>query len=316
MKKNCNSRRPGSSSMKKNKKTSADEVTNGKSKSSSRNRKNTTNTNNISSNQRHTKDQEPSVHDWVGQLAKAAVSAADGSNATFAGQSLTTKAERIEKRLNKKRKREEIKKRKREDADSKRGEHLRRYEKDKSEGRNSGSNDRGGLPSAKKTNTILKDELAQRIQAIATTLTHNKTQRPYDFTSKNKKSDKSNQKLYLKKKWDHAGIQPRSRDYGGIGLARPSLFLCTDDPSFCPKLVEEFSEHVPGFFGKQKTKVMKKQQSAGMLWRRLADSKKKQRSGDEEGGGNSHNNLRVNGKRLADMTPDERVEAMIKAGLV
>ena len=37
-------------------------------------------------------------------------------------------------------------------------------------------------------------------------------------------------------------VQPRNRDYGGLGLARPSLLLLLTDPSFIPKLEEEFSE--------------------------------------------------------------------------
>ena len=93
-------------------------------------------------------------------------------------------------------------------------------------------------------------------------------------------------------------VQPRRRDYGGLGLARPSMFLSLRDPSFVPKLEEEFAEHVPGFFGKQKTKAMKKQLDGNMLWRQLAEK----RADDS----------RVGGKKLSTMSPDERVEAMLK----
>ena len=106
----------------------------------------------------------------------------------------------------------------------------------------------------------------------------------------------------LKKSWVEETIQPRKKDYGGIGLARPSMFLSLDDPSFFPKLEMEFAEHIPGFFGKQRTKAMKKQQAGKMLWRQLADKK------------NGHQ--KVNGKKLSEMTPDERVEAMLKAGMI
>lgn len=37
-------------------------------------------------------------------------------------------------------------------------------------------------------------------------------------------------------------IQPRKRDYGGLGLTRPSLLLSLRDHSFVPKLQEEFTE--------------------------------------------------------------------------
>ena len=37
-------------------------------------------------------------------------------------------------------------------------------------------------------------------------------------------------------------IQPIKSCYGGLGLARPSLLLSLRDPSFIPKMEEEFSE--------------------------------------------------------------------------
>jgi hypothetical protein len=112
----------------------------------------------------------------------------------------------------------------------------------------------------------------------------------------------SNQTLHKKRKaWDEPSVQPRSRDYGGIGLARRSMFLGFADPSFFPKLEQEFSEHIPGFFGKQRTNAMKKQLNANMLWRQLAKAKEDKHA-------------MLHGRKLADMTPDERVQAMIDAG--
>lgn len=104
------------------------------------------------------------------------------------------------------------------------------------------------------------------------------------------------------KRWDEETVQPRPRDYGGIGLALPSLFLSFDDPAFVRRLEEEFREHIEGFFGKQRTKAMKKQLDGNMLWRKMSNIK----SG----------NQKVDGKKLASMSPDERVEAMLKAGLL
>lgn len=105
------------------------------------------------------------------------------------------------------------------------------------------------------------------------------------------------------KKWDEENVQPRPKDYGGLGLALPSLFLDFEDPSFVRRLEDEFQEHIDGFFGKQRTKAMKKQLDGNMLWRKM--SKLKQ-----------NKNQKVEGKKLADMTPDQRVEAMLKAGLL
>lgn len=78
---------------------------------------------------------------------------------------------------------------------------------------------------------------------------------------------------------DSKELQPRIRDYNGQGLVRPSLFLPLNDPSFVPKLELEFAEHIPGFFGKAKTKAAKKQADENMLWKRCLKAKE-----EEEGG--------------------------------
>jgi len=57
-------------------------------------------------------------------------------------------------------------------------------------------------------------------------------------------------KVKKRKKWDTENIQPRPKDYGGLGLALPSLFLSLEDPSFGRLLEDEFQEHIDGFFGK------------------------------------------------------------------
>ena len=98
-------------------------------------------------------------------------------------------------------------------------------------------------------------------------------------------------------KWSEESIQPRRSDYSGIGLARVSMYIEFIDPSYFPKLEEEFREHIPGFFGKQRTKAMKRQTDGNMLWRRLADEKKK----------------KGNNKKFKGMSADERVQAMLDA---
>eukprot|EP00984_Skeletonema_dohrnii_P003459 scaffold1170_cov139-Skeletonema_dohrnii-CCMP3373.AAC.1 len=75
---------------------------------------------------------------------------------------------------------------------------------------------------------------------------------------------------------DSKELQPRIRDYNGQGLVRPSLFLPLNDPSFVPKLELEFAEHIPGFFGKAKTKAAKKQSDENMLWRRCLKAKEEE----------------------------------------
>lgn len=81
-------------------------------------------------------------------------------------------------------------------------------------------------------------------------------------------------------------LQPRIRDYNGQGLARPSMYLPFNDPAFVPKLEEEFSEHIPGFFGKAKKGAGKRQREEEdvMLWRRRLEEKRG-RNGDNGRGG-------------------------------
>jgi len=73
---------------------------------------------------------------------------------------------------------------------------------------------------------------------------------------------------------DSKELQPRTRDYNGQGLVRPSLYLPFNDPSFVPKLELEFHEHVPGFFGKAKKKASKKDEDM-MLWKKCLKAKVK-----------------------------------------
>eukprot|EP00536_Pseudo-nitzschia_multiseries_P017621 jgi/Psemu1/293127/fgenesh1_pg.1684_\ len=114
----------------------------------------------------------------------------------------------------------------------------------------------------------------------------------------------SSTKKRKRQKWTEDSIQPLRSDYSGIGLARDSMYIEFVDPSYFPKLEEEFQEHIPGFFGKQRTKAMKRQTDGNMLWRRLANEKKK----------NNGN------KKFKQMSADERVQAMIdstdRAGLL
>ena len=135
-------------------------------------------------------------------------------------------------------------------------------------------------------------------------------------------------KATAKQQLTNTNIQPRKNDYGGMGLARPSLLISLRDDSFIPKFEEEFREHIPGFFGKQRTKAMKKQLDGNMLWRRMLKDKneKSSSSSSSEGNGQKKNkksqpkhqqqNIKYDGKKLSDMTPDERVEAMIKLGMI
>jgi hypothetical protein len=126
----------------------------------------------------------------------------------------------------------------------------------------------------------------------------------------------SSSRKRLRQQWSSSTLQPRSCDYGGIGLARPSLYLSFNDPSFIPKLEEEFHEHIDGFFGKVKTKAMKNQLNKDMLWKRIRAASQPSKSMRHQMPMSIGIPDRIHGKKFTDMSPDERVEAMIRAKLI
>ena len=212
--------------------------------------------------------------DWITALAKKAAT-------QDASAALLSKAERIERRNAKKRRRQE---RNPSTANAYTKSSHTEYE-----------------PEYKRVNRLsaarlksLAQKLEQRVATLQDMTTYRS--RPYQCEVVKKGKATSGNQL------SDETIQPRRRDYGGLGLARPSIFISLRDPSFVPKLEEEFAEHVPGFFGKQKTKAMKKQLDGNMLWRQLAEKRA--------------DNRKFGGKKLSEMSADERVEAMIKAGMI
>jgi hypothetical protein len=78
-------------------------------------------------------------------------------------------------------------------------------------------------------------------------------------------------------------------------------------PDFEPRFNRQFDEHVEGFFGKVKTKAMKKQ---------------RKRDGEEgvAGGGGAGEEtglqLAMKSKNLAGLSADERVERLLQQGLL
>ena len=215
---------------------------------------------------------EKPLESWISSLAKETTDAS----------TTTGKAGRIEKR--------DAKKRRREDRQAAAGQSRPK----KTEERTKGSGQKKQSEQDRRKDALMT--LAVLIEeTVAARMEQDEHPVPFPFVQVKRKSNK-------KRKLEEETIQPRNRDYGGIGLARPSMFLPLNDPSFIPKLEQEFAEHVPGFFGKQRTKAMKKQKDSGMLWRKLSDQKTQQ--------------TKVNGKKLSDMSADERVEAMLKAGML
>lgn len=120
-------------------------------------------------------------------------------------------------------------------------------------------------------------------------------------------------KASKRSKYEPSNIQPSVGSYGGLGFARPSLYLHLLDPSFVPKFREEYAEHIPGFFGKARSKVMKKQLDGDMLWRKLLEKK---RGGPGGGTDKDWAEEKYRGKRIKDMHPDARVDALIRLGFL
>jgi hypothetical protein len=234
------------------------------------------------------------MEDWIATLAKQETT-----------EMTCSKASRIEKRAAKKRQREERKQKKllvaererwrKEDLlkmtfiDSKRKEATK-------EMRRRLNPDQTKPASAKEPKEMESplQFLAERLKMRSQEKVSGKKSdvRPYS-------PEKSQKKAVVKKKMlDSSKLQPRACDYGGLGLARPSLYIQLDDPAWKAVLEEEFQEHVPGFFGKQRSKVMKKQLDGNMLWRQMLQDKQQSK-----------------GKKKT-IPADERVESMIKAGKI
>jgi hypothetical protein len=234
--------------------------------------------------------------DWITALAKKATSIDDASNKPL----VSSKAERIERRAAKKRRRQERK------QQQSTAESHRNTEEDNNVWERPDEPKQSAAAISSHHRTAMNRQSRECMKELESTLhgcistmdqpamSHRKPYQPPESTKKGKAT--SGNQLSQDR------VQPRPRDYGGLGLARPSMLIPLRDPSFVPKLEEEFAEHVPGFFGKQRTKAMKRQLDGNMLWRQLSDK----RVADQK----------IGGKKLSEMSPDERIDAMIKAGMI
>ena len=180
---------------------------------------------------------------------------------------IPSKAERVERRQAKKRRRQE----------QRGGQHKKQKKQQQQHG---SEHESSALQKRSRQNLLRFSKYLQ------TYLADYEIHPKHKFVSTEKKG-----KAVSFKRWNSENLQPRKQDYGGLGLARPTLFIALNDPSFIPRLEQEFTEHIPGFFGKQRTKAMKKQLDGNMLWRRLAEKRIP--------------------KNMKDLTPDKKVEAML-----
>ena len=208
-------------------------------------------------------------NDWISQLAKQV------SEGTV---TVPTKDERILRRNAKKRRRQE----KRSDHVEGQREHKPAFDQ------NTQRMDQSQL---------FLDQLSSYVLECVQRLNTNEDKWPKLFQPEEQRKGKAT----AGNPWNEDLIQPRNSEYGGLGLARESLFIPLRDPSFIPRLEDEFAEHIQGFFGKQRTKAMKKQLDGNMLWRQLVDKRV--------------HDKKINGRKLGDMSVDERVSAMIEAGM-
>ena len=259
------------------------------SRNSSNSNSNSRNSNNI--NNSNTNNKEEDDDNWIEQLAKKAIE-------NEPSQKVLSKEERIHRRNEKKRRRQQ-----QQQQQSKRGHTVTVVSDD-----NEDDDDRKQksltrvtqrsfpTPNNNNNNTKTRDrlrDLSKTIQLLSR-VDWKKSGR-YDASSQ----EKSRSRRRRRRADNDVTVQPRSRDYGGLGLARPSLYLPLSDPSFVPKLQQEFAEHIEGFYGKQRTKAMKKQLDRTMLWRQL------------------HNGtLLQNKKKFQNMTPDDKVNALLRAGIL
>ena len=207
--------------------------------------------------------------DWITALAKQVTS--DTNNST-----IKSKAERIEKRNAKRKRREQSKGYILNESRKSKQQHQRQQELV------SKNDNKNGHPKQTEEECMLKlhqlsNEIDMAIQ-LSSDSNHNSNtgkKRIIPFSTVNIETKKGKAVAGMTIQ-NSSQIQPRSRDYNGLGLARPSIFLSLRDDSFIPKLEEEFAEHIDGFFGKQRTKAMKKQLDGNMLWRQLLRKKQQQ----------------------------------------
>ncbi len=275
------------------------------------------------------KHQKSTDEDWVASLAAKA--SAEGTSRTGSAAVASSKAAAIERRLEKKRRRNDRLIAKSKEKEARRmareaGLESRKKLRQERHDVQSSSGGKGApvreMAAGKSRHDVHRHQsqclskLSAEVKRTAEGWNDRNRPRPYVDPSADPKKGKATKQ----KKYESSNVQPRDRDYGGLGLARPSQFLPLLDPSFIPKFEAEFEEHIPGFFGKQRTKAMKKQLDGGLLWRRLRLQKKKGgavgRGEKKKGEDDNWEDKKVNGKKLSDMSPDEKVEAMIKLGMI
>lgn len=245
---------------------------------------------------------ESSHIDWISSLARENASNDDGM-----GAKVLSKEDRKRKRESKKNRRIEQKRQKQLQQQQQQRPRQTSIQEPFSE---NSLNKSHTSSSQQQTQSLLllklsKDRLRRLSQILRSMPSTKGHSRPYYDLPKrsNEKAtltsfgsnELNSSKKRKRRKWNEDTIQPLRSDYSGIGLARTSMYIEFLDPSYFPKLEEEFREHIPGFFGKQRTKAMKRQMDGNMLWRRLANEKKQ-------------NN---NSKKFKGMSTDERVQAMI-----
>lgn len=247
-------------------------------------------------------DDDDSTKDWITALAQQQAAASPVASST-------TKEERKRKRLEKKNRREDRKLHVKQKLEEQRIRKELRRDNHRTKGLNGSTRNnnatneslepqqgdskrRKGLMTRKSQSCLVRlSEMLQHCSEDTTSARQRST--PFQPVDNKKGKAVANQTL------DSQRVQPRSRDYGGLGLARPSLYIGLRDPSFLPLLEEEFAEHVQGFFGKVRTKAMKKQLDGNMLWRRMLADKQENSKKKNKGA-----------------RPEKRVETMMQEGLM
>lgn len=285
------------------------------------------------STRKHPINDNRSLDDWVTALARQHTLSSMADHIPTTSTAATTKQERIEKRLTKRQHQQERKmmmiqlqqvksssraiqheqQRNRRKKDDRRDTYeTKRNEYPMEDAENQTKKHRGSHPHPQ------LQQLSQSIQDIVerTTTAIDATKkkkwcRPYTpipsaIVRKRKRQRCSTTTSTTSSSVDDRW-QPRRSNYGGIGLARASLWIDLQDPSYRPKLEQEFAEHIPGFYGKQRTKAMKKQLDGNMLWRQLLQKRQQEAISSSIVGGKKS-------RRKKNINSNEQVESLIRSG--
>ncbi|KAK3261894.1 hypothetical protein CYMTET_29229 [Cymbomonas tetramitiformis] len=107
-------------------------------------------------------------------------------------------------------------------------------------------------------------------------------------------------------------LQPTTAHYGGMGVARPSIWIDLEDPNYLKRFEKVYNEFVQGCNGQKKR--VKSEQDKNMLWRQLSNKDKPAVPQTERKSSKAANKLQKKqkgGQAKSGLSREEQIEAYI-----